>query len=99
MPTNDPNDTTPGDETAGAREPERTSDVGNSRVEHREALSFRDLEGNLWYAHEVSAESFGSGSSNLLLVSGHELRRISPAPASWWTLSARALLALPHASL
>ena len=66
---------------------------------NREAISFRDDEGNLWYAHEVSAQSFGGTSCNLLLVSGHEVRRIAPVPHSWWTLSPLALLALPYASL
>lgn len=66
---------------------------------YKDARSFRGLDGSVWYAHVVAAETFGAPDASLLLVSANQLRRITPVPKDWRTLSAQALLQLPFSSL
>jgi hypothetical protein len=66
---------------------------------YKDARVFRDLSGAQWFAHEVSGDALGGGATSLLLVSPHQIRRITPCPAEWRALSPAALLELPFAAL
>ena len=96
MPYHDSN-RSPDDDSTAAREGFGSADE-NERL-YYDARSFRGIDGVLWYVHVISAETFGTAEASLLLVSADQLRRVTPVPGDWRTLSPAALLELPFSSL
>lgn len=65
---------------------------------YKNAKVFRDANGVQWFVHEVAGDAMGGGQpSLLLLVSTHQVRRVSEFPATWRELDPTALLALAYA--
>ena len=96
MPIHD-SDSRSNDNSAAPREGFERADANEQH--YKDARSFRGLDGSMWYVHVVGAETFGAASESLLLVSANQLRRITPVPTEWRTLSLEALLELPFSPL